>query len=110
MDKYSELDLNSTRNFSLTGRALGSVHGSQDYSGTLTLSGSRIVCDEWLISLIKNRDELLSDLQEATATLRRYETSHRAKGTEESTVKAEVNAQLAARFEATIAKAQAGAK
>lgn len=48
---------------------------------------------------------LEADLKEAAATLRRYETLHRAKGTAESTEKAEVNAALATRFEATIAKA-----
>ena len=48
---------------------------------------------------------LLADLREAAATLRRYETLHRAKGTDDSTAKAEVNAALASRFEATIAKA-----
>ena len=47
---------------------------------------------------------LRADLIEAAATLRRYETQHRAKGTAESTVKAEVNAALANRFEATIDK------
>jgi hypothetical protein len=51
------------------------------------------------------RDHLLADLQEAATTLRRYEALHRAKGTEDSTAKAEVNAALASRFEATIAKA-----
>ncbi len=50
---------------------------------------------------------LIADLTEAATTLRRYETLHRAKGTAESTEKAEVNAALATRFEATIAKAQA---
>lgn len=49
--------------------------------------------------------DLLADLSEAAATLRRYEALHRAKGTAESTAKAEVNAELATRFEATIAKA-----
>lgn len=55
--------------------------------------------------LISAAPELLADLQEAAATLRRYETLHRAKGTDESAAKAEVNAALASRFEATIAKA-----
>ncbi|WP_277963847.1 hypothetical protein [Pseudomonas sp. RIT-To-2] len=55
--------------------------------------------------LISAAPDLLADLQEAAATLRRYETLHRAKGTPDSTAKAEVNATLAARFEATIAKA-----
>lgn len=50
-------------------------------------------------------EALVADLREAAATLRRYETLHRAKGTDDSTAKAEVNAALAARFEATIAKA-----
>jgi hypothetical protein len=50
--------------------------------------------------------ELLDDLTEAAATLRRYESLHRAKGSDESTAKAEVNAALASRFEATIAKAK----
>ena len=48
---------------------------------------------------------LLADLREAAATLRRYEALHRAKNTEDSLAKAEVNAALAARLEATIAKA-----
>ncbi|WP_040263754.1 hypothetical protein [Pseudomonas massiliensis] len=51
--------------------------------------------------------DLLADLALAAATLRRYEELHRAKGTAESAEKAEVNANLAARFEATIAKATA---
>lgn len=49
---------------------------------------------------------LLNDLVDAAAQLRTYETLHRAKNTEESTAKAEVNAALAARFEATIASAR----
>ena len=55
--------------------------------------------------LIAAAPDLLADLREAAATLRRYEALHRAKGTDDSTAKAEVNAALAARFEATIAKA-----
>jgi hypothetical protein len=51
------------------------------------------------------RDNLLADLREAAYTLRRYEALHRAKGTDDSTAKAEVNAALASRFEATIANA-----
>lgn len=50
---------------------------------------------------------MLADLREAASTLRRYETLHRAKNTDESTAKAEVNAALAERFEATIALATA---
>lgn len=55
--------------------------------------------------LITAAPEMLDDLREAAATLRRYEVLHRAKGTAESDAKAEVNAALATRFEATIAKA-----
>lgn len=50
-------------------------------------------------------DALVADLKEAAATLRRYESYHRAKGTPESDAKAKVNAELATRFEATVAKA-----
>lgn len=57
-------------------------------------------------SLIAAAPDLLDDLIEAAATLRRYEVLHRAKGTDESTAKAEVNAELAGRFESTIAKAR----
>ncbi len=55
--------------------------------------------------LIAAAPDLLADLREAAATLRRYESLHRAKGTDESIVKANVNAAMAARFESTIAKA-----
>lgn len=48
---------------------------------------------------------LLADLMDAAAQLRKYETLHRAKGTADSLAKAEVNAELASRFEQTIAKA-----
>lgn len=62
-----------------------------------------------MAALTTQRGALLADLTEAAATLRRYETLLRAKGTDESTAKAEVNAELATRFEATIAKVQGGA-
>ena len=55
--------------------------------------------------LITVAPELLADLMDAAATLRRYEALHRAKGTDDSNAKAEVNAALASRFEVTIAKA-----
>jgi hypothetical protein len=57
--------------------------------------------------LIATAPDLVADLIIAAATLRRYEQAHRAKGTEESAAKAEVNADLAARFEATIQRATA---
>lgn len=53
------------------------------------------------------RDQALTDLIDAAAQLRAYEILHRAKGTADSTARAEVNVELAARFEATIAKATA---
>ncbi|HEN8731986.1 TPA: hypothetical protein U8207_000350 [Pseudomonas putida] len=55
-------------------------------------------------TLQTQRDDLLSDLQLAAAQLRKYETLHRAKGTADSLAKAEVNAELASRFEQTIAQ------
>lgn len=57
--------------------------------------------------LIAQAPNLLVDLVEAAAQLRKYETLHRAKGTADSLAKAEVNAELASRFEQTIAKATA---
>lgn len=51
--------------------------------------------------------DLLANLIEATAMFRYYEAQHRAKNTEDSLKKAEVNAELAGRFEATIARAAA---
>lgn len=56
--------------------------------------------------LIAQAPNLLADLIDAAAQLRKYETLHRAKGHLE---KADVNAALAARFEATIAAAVGGA-
>ena len=55
--------------------------------------------------LIAAAPELLADLIDAAKTLRHYETLHRAKGTTDSNAKAEANAALAARFEATIFRA-----
>lgn len=55
--------------------------------------------------LVAAAPDLLADLAVAADTLRRYEALHRSKNTEDSLAKAEVNAALAARFEATIAKA-----
>lgn len=55
--------------------------------------------------LMESAPVLLEDLVVAAAQLRKYEALHRAKGTPESTEKAEVNAGLAARFETTVAKA-----
>lgn len=63
MSEHTELELNSTSNFCLTGRALGSEHGAQDYSGMLNLSGARIVKEKWLLSLVAQRDELLKALE-----------------------------------------------
>lgn len=56
--------------------------------------------------LAASAPDLLDDLDVAAETLRHYEALHRAKNTGESTAKAEANAALAARFEATIAKAK----
>ncbi len=63
------------------------------------------VYEEADAKLIAQAPDLLADLITAAGTLRHYEALHRAKGTAESTEKAEVNARLASRFELTIAKA-----
>jgi hypothetical protein len=59
--------------------------------------------------LICAAPDLLADLRVAAETLRRYESLHRAKGTDDGVQKAEANRLLAMRFEATIAKASGGA-
>lgn len=51
------------------------------------------------------QEDLVIELRLAAETLRRYEALHRAKNTEESTAKAELNASLAERFESVIAAA-----
>lgn len=66
-------------------------------SPNLGIDDARLICAA---------PDLLADLAAAAEILRRYEGYHRAKNTEESNAKAEVNAELAARFEATIAKAR----
>ncbi|WP_110970834.1 hypothetical protein [Pseudomonas huaxiensis] len=63
------------------------------------------VYEEADAKLISQAPNLLADLIEAAATLRRYEALHRAKETDDSLKKAEVNAELASRFERTIAAA-----
>jgi hypothetical protein len=60
--------------------------------------------------LIAESPALLRDLLEAAKTLRKYEALHRAKGTTESDVKAAANAEMAQRFEQTIARAIGGGK
>lgn len=63
------------------------------------------VYEEADAKLIAQAPSLLADLITAAGTLRHYEALHRAKNTEDSLKKAEVNAALAARFEQAIAKA-----
>lgn len=63
------------------------------------------VYEEANAKLIAQAPNLLADLITAAGTLRHYEALHRAKNTDDSLKKAEVNAELASRFERTIAKA-----
>jgi len=79
--------------------------GPADGSLEISISGSYLGRDEADARLIAQAPTLLADLTDAAAQLRKYETLHRAKGHLE---KAEVNAALAARFEATIAAAVGG--
>lgn len=78
--------------------------GGRDYHLATVVHGDPDVLQANAL-LVAAAPELLGDLREAATTLRRYEALHRAKGTAESDAKAELNAALAARFEATIAKA-----
>ena len=68
--------------------------------------------DKWNATLFAAAESMLADLSVAATTLRRYEALHRAKAEAasacaaiDSLKKAEANAELAARFEATIAMA-----
>ena len=74
---------------------------------TESLERGKPLADQ-LVDALNQRNTLLDDLKAAAITLRTYEALHRAKETAESTAKADVNAALAARFEATIAKATGG--
>lgn len=84
-------------------RQIASVRRGDGFYSERTIC--ECVSSEANAKLIAAVPDLLADLREAAATLRRYETLHRAKGNDDSTAKAEVNAALASRFEATIAKA-----
>lgn len=79
---------------------------NQDPGEQAQISGADFaaMCDQMALLNVHNA-ALVADLTEAAATLRRYEALHRAKGTAESSEKAEVNAALASRFEATLAQA-----
>ncbi|WP_125922954.1 hypothetical protein [Pseudomonas sp. p106] len=74
--------------------------------GGEAVHGSSAAVSDWRAdaALISTAPDLLADLIEAASTLRRYEALHRAKNTDDSLKKAEVNAELALRFERTIAK------
>lgn len=74
---------------------------------TWVVKGHRLPLGHWRddARLISSVHDLLAQLKTAAKTLRKYEELHRAKGTEESTAKAEVNAELAKRFEESIYKA-----
>lgn len=84
-------------------RQTASVRHGEGFYSEITICET--ISNKGNAKLIAVEPDLLADLREAAATLRRYEALHRAKGTDESTAKAEVNAALASRFEATIRKA-----
>ncbi|AJG13829.1 hypothetical protein RK21_02321 [Pseudomonas plecoglossicida] len=80
------------------GLSIGFVHSSDPARTAEGFANAKLIAAATL---------LLADLTEAAAQLRKYETLHRAKGTQDSLAKAEVNAELASRFEQTIAAATA---
>ncbi len=85
---------------------VGKLHGDQaDLFRSTPASRRPAEEDRANLKVSAAAPDLLADLREAAATLRRYEALHRAKGTDDSAAKAEVNAALAMRFEVTIAKA-----
>lgn len=72
------LELNTTVSMRLTGNALGSEYGHQDY-GTVELHGVRLVDEAWLARMLEQRDELLEALEplaKLVAALSDSTTSH----------------------------------
>jgi predicted small metal-binding protein len=53
-----------------------------------------------------NQEQIEEQLVELIKVVIRYEALHRAKGTADSEAKEEINAELATRFEATLAKSR----
>lgn len=86
----------------------GNVPGNRAFAIDFNEDQEQVV--DWVYEeadakLIAQAPGLLAGLITANATFRHNEALHRAKGTAESTEKAEVNASLASQFEQTIAKA-----
>jgi hypothetical protein len=81
---------------------IGTIHTHPERF-ELTEDGAELVA---LANLFAAAPVLLSDLKAAAQLLREYEAHHRAKNTEDSLTKADVNAQMAARFEAAIGLAE----
>lgn len=74
--------------------------------GTIAANAQALRCNQEAAKILAASNKaLLDDLEVAAKTLRRYEALHRDKNTEDSLKKAEVNAELASRFEATLAQA-----
>lgn len=62
MSKQNELVLNSTSELALTGNALGSEYGHQDY-GKIQLTGVRLVSEEWLLGLVEQLETLRAEAE-----------------------------------------------
>lgn len=74
--------------------------------GTIAANAQALRCNQEAAKILAASNKaLFDDLEVAANTLRRYEALHRDKNTEDSLKKAEVNAELASRFEATLAQA-----
>lgn len=85
------------------------IEGSEGADDIGCVYGPQSAERENIARLWVHSGKLLADLCVAAETLRRYETLHRAKNTDDSLAKAEANAALASRFEATLAAATGAA-
>lgn len=89
------------------------IHDDPREGAASTTVARVTVRDTWLVQqsanarLIAAAPELCADLRKAAEVFRQYEDLHRAKGTAEGDAKADVNAALASRFEATLRKVDA---
>lgn len=105
---YRRMMLSACTQLGQIGEALGlSMDDDADTMlGTIAANSQALRCNQEAGKILAASNKaLFDDLVIAAETLRRYETLHRAKNTEDSLKKAEVNAELASRFEATLVHA-----
>lgn len=105
---YRRMMLSACTQLGQIGEALGLAmdDDADTMLGTIAANAQALRCNQEAAKILAAANKaLFDDLEVAAKTLRRYEALHRDKCTEDSLKKAEVNAELASRFEATLAQA-----